>query len=439
MLLCRAPSGRVGNPGRPLCPGLHLQLSRGLGHNPAHLLRIPHPHPVLGRTTMFFRCLGPSSPHGRPRPALPRPLGPGGRSLLRAAAATGTSPRARSLPAPARAGPASPGDARGEEAAAPPATGRAIRPRPAGPEPPARAAPAATGPGGSDPTACNLRSPCDTPAAAGAGGLGQGYGPRRGPAPRRRNIMAGGCGAGRWGWGCSAAQMGRRSRVIPCGTAPWRVPGAGRLRGRRAPRGRGRVAASRSPGRSGVPPGAGPSGAGGQGRSPRGRGSPGRRSPKPSGRSRGQSASGLEGQRGKTPGRRSASRPTKDGRSHTLPPPPALRPLCPGPAGVTLRARGAAGNRVPEQCCPASHTPAPGAASHQPPLLAAEHPGGIAIARKGRTRAFLLSLTAVQHHFQNVNLGMRIALLDHINGFKRITPASHLYSEHIAQYIFWLK
>ncbi|CAN8179389.1 unnamed protein product [Coccothraustes coccothraustes] len=98
---------------------------------------------------MFFRCLGPSSLHRllrpQPRPALPRPLGPGGRSLLRAAAATGTSPRVCALPArigPVRAGLANPGDDRGGEAVAPSAAGRTIRPRPADPEPPARAVPA---------------------------------------------------------------------------------------------------------------------------------------------------------------------------------------------------------------------------------------------------------------------------------------------------------
>lgn len=68
--------------------------------------------------------------------------------------------------------------------------------------------------------------------------------------------------------------MGRRSRVIPCGTAPWRVPGAGRLRGRRAPRGWGRVAASRCPDRSG----GASSGAGGQNRAGRRGRSPPRRS-----------------------------------------------------------------------------------------------------------------------------------------------------------------
>ncbi|KAM9588721.1 uncharacterized protein ACIBXB_007493 isoform 2-T2 [Morphnus guianensis] len=50
----------------------------------------------------------------------------------------------------------------------------------------------------------------------------------------------------RWGWGCLGLhRWGRRSRVIPCETAPWSVPGAGRAAaasersaGRRRGRGR---------------------------------------------------------------------------------------------------------------------------------------------------------------------------------------------------------
>lgn len=101
--------------------------------------------------------------------------------------------------------------------------------------------------------------------------------------------------------------MGRRSRVIPCGTAPWRVPGAGRLRGRRAPRGRGRVAASRSPHSSGGFPSAAraeprrPPGPISSAPQPAPPGSRGRRSPGPAGLSPCPSASGLEGQPGEEP------------------------------------------------------------------------------------------------------------------------------------------
>lgn len=228
--------------------------------------------------------------------------------------------------------------------------------------------------------------------------------------------MAGGCGAGRWGWGCSAAQMGRRSRVIPCGTAPWRVPGAGRLRGRRAPRGWGRVAASRCPDRSG----GASSGAGGQNRAGRRGRSPPRRSRRrpgavgdatrgPPGSPRAQEPQASKGSRGQSPRPLLLFRPTKDGRSHTLPAlvVQPLRRRCGRCAwarsGSSFRSRGAAGNRVPQRCCLSFPTPVaelsrarlhsacgPCAASDQSPLLAAQHPGGIAIARNGRTSSLPL-------------------------------------------------
>lgn len=191
--------------------------------------------------------------------------------------------------------------------------------------------------------------------------------------------------------------MGRRSRVIPCGTAPWRVPGAGRLRGRRTPRGRGRgrVAASRSPDSSG----GFPSGAGGQHRAGRRGRSPPRRSrvpweTLPGSRRALPVPEHLKPRRaagGRARGRCSGCRPTKDGRSHTLPA-LAVQPLrwrCGRCArarpGSPPRSRVAAGNRVAGRCCLSFHTPLPGhsraplhsargpcAASDRPPLLAAQ-------------------------------------------------------------------
>lgn len=134
----------------------------------------------------------------------------------------------------------------------------------------------------------------------------------------------------------------------------------------------------------------------------------GRRYPGPAGLPPCPRASGLEGQ----PGAARPLllfRPTKDGRSHTLPAlvVQPLRRRCGRCAwarsGSSFRSRGAAGNRVPQRCCLSFPTPVaelsrarlhsacgPCAASDQSPLLAAQHPGGIAIARNGRTSSLPL-------------------------------------------------
>lgn len=124
-------------------------------------------------------------------------------------------------------------------------------------------------------------------------------------------------------------------------------------------------------------------------------------------------------------------------------PPLMLRPLCLGPAGVTPQVPGRGREPCPGAVLPFLAHPVPRhsrarlhsacgpcAASDQPPLLAAQHPGGIAIARNGRTRSRPLSVTTVQYHFQNVKFCTRIASLNPVNGFKYITSVLNLCYEH---------
>lgn len=420
---------------------------------------------------MFFRSFGPSSPHRlmrpQPRPALPRPLGPGGRSLLRAAAALGTSPRVCALPARTglvRAGLANPGDGRGGEAVVPlwwlgerSAPARPTRSRQPGqslhgyPRGSGRRRAGRKRPHSMQPPV-PMRHTCCGRSRRARAGLRPAA--RPGPASEEHN------GRRLRGWAVGVGVLGGTDgETLPCDSV-WNgsleSAGGGEAAGPPSAAGPGPGRGLPQPGQVGGvsercrraeprrPPGPiyptpKPAPPGCRGSAARGPpGSPRARAPQASKGSRGESPRPLlRFQANK--GREEPHAASSGGSA----PPLMLRPLCLGPAGVTLQVPGRGREPCPGAVLPFLAHPVtrhcgarlhsacgPCAASDQPPLLAAQHPGGIAIARNGRTRSRPLSVTTVQYHFQNVKFCTRIALLNPANGFKYITSVLNLCYEH---------